>query len=98
MRGMGGGGGAMRSRVSGGDAAAQRALNSEAPRIPHLLRRIVSLFAPYRGAIITTMVLVLIGAALSVVPPLLTQRAFDHGLFPPSGEPDLPVLIEIVVL
>jgi len=95
---MGGGGGAMRSRVSGGDAAAQRALNSEAPRIPHLLRRIVSLFAPYRGAIITTMVLVLIGAALSVVPPLLTQRAFDHGLFPPSGEPDLPVLIEIVVL
>jgi ATP-binding cassette subfamily B protein len=93
-----GGGGAMRSRVSGGDAAAQRALNAEAPRIPHLFRRIVSLFAAHKVAIITTMVLVLIGAALSVVPPLLTQRAFDEGLFPKSGKPDMPVLIEIVVV
>ncbi len=58
----------MRSRVSGGDAAAQRAMNAEAPRIPHLFRRIVSLFAAHKAAIITTMVLVLIGAALSVVP------------------------------
>ncbi|MEN2739739.1 ABC transporter ATP-binding protein [Microbacterium sp. X-17] len=98
MRGMGGGGGPIRSRVSGGDAAAQRALNAEAPRIPHLFRRIVSLFAAHKAAIITTMVLVLIGAALSVVPPLLTQRAFDHGLFPKSGTPDMPVLIEIVVV
>ncbi|WP_369962075.1 ABC transporter ATP-binding protein [Leifsonia sp. EB34] len=98
MRGMGGGGGPMRSRVSGGDAAAQRALNAEAPRIPHLFRRIVSLFSAHKAAIITTMVLVLIGAALSVVPPLLTQRAFDDGLFPKSGKPDMPVLIEIVVV
>ncbi|MGH1523835.1 ABC transporter ATP-binding protein [Leifsonia sp. L25] len=98
MRGMGGGGGGMRSRVSGGDAAAQRALNAEAPRIPHLFRRIVSLFAAHKAAIITTMVLVLIGAALSVVPPLLTQRAFDQGLFPKSGRPDMPVLVEIVVV
>jgi len=88
----------MRSRVSGGDAAAQRAMNAEAPRIPHLFRRIVSLFAAHKAAIITTMVLVLIGAALSVVPPLLTQRAFDQGLFPKSGTPDMPVLIEIVVV
>ncbi|CAM5493641.1 ABC transporter ATP-binding protein [Leifsonia shinshuensis] len=93
-----GGGGGMRSRVSGGDAAAQRALNAEAPRIPHLFRRIVSLFAAHKVAIVTTMVLVLIGAALSVVPPLLTQRAFDEGLFPKSGKPDMPVLIEIVVV
>ncbi|WP_348790119.1 ABC transporter ATP-binding protein [Leifsonia sp. NPDC080035] len=96
MRGMGGGG--MRSRVSGGDAEAQKALNATAPRIPHLFRRIVALFAPHRMAIIVTMVLVLVGAALSVVPPLLTQRAFDDGLFPKSGTPDMPVLIEIVVL
>lgn len=93
-----GGGGGMRSRVSGGDAEAQRALNAEAPRIPHLFRRIVSLFAAHKVAIVTTMVLVLIGAALSVVPPLLTQRAFDEGLFPKSGKPDMPVLIEIVVV
>ncbi|MFE4952444.1 ABC transporter ATP-binding protein [Leifsonia sp. NPDC056665] len=98
MRGMVGGGGPMRSRVSTGDAAAQRALNAEAPRIPHLFRRIVSLFSAHRAAIIMTMVLVLIGAALSVVPPLLTQRAFDQGLFPKSGTPDMPVLIEIVVI
>ncbi|WP_426626283.1 ABC transporter ATP-binding protein [Leifsonia sp. McL0607] len=96
MRGMGGGG--MRSRVSAGDADAQRALNAEAPRIPHLFRRIVTLFASYKGAIVVTMVLVLVGAALSVVPPLLTQRAFDDGLFPKSGKPDLSVLTEIVVL
>ena len=95
---MVGGGGGMRSRVSGGDAAAQRAMNAEAPRIPHLFRRIVSLFSAHKVAIVTTMVLVLIGAALSVVPPLLTQRAFDHGLFPKSGTPDMPVLIEIVVV
>lgn len=88
----------MRSRVSASDRDAQRALNAEAPRIPHLLRRIVTLFAPHKGAIVMTMVLVLIGAALSVVPPLLTQRAFDEGLFPKSGKPDLPVLTEIVVL
>jgi ATP-binding cassette subfamily B protein len=94
--GMGGGGGGMRSRVSGGDAEAQKALNATAPKIPHLFRRIVSLFAAHRTAIIVTMVLVLVGAALSVIPPLLTQRAFDDGLFPPGG-PDMPVLIEIVV-
>ncbi|WP_081703905.1 ABC transporter ATP-binding protein [Leifsonia aquatica] len=92
----GGGGGGMRSRVSGGDAEAQKALNATAPKIPHLFRRIVSLFAAHRTAIIVTMVLVLVGAALSVIPPLLTQRAFDDGLFPKGG-PDMPVLIEIVV-
>ncbi len=88
----------MRSRVSAGDAEAQRAINAQAPKIPHLFRRIVALFASHKAAIVTTMVLVLIGAALSVVPPLLTQRAFDDGLFPKSGGPDMPVLVEIVVL
>jgi ATP-binding cassette subfamily B protein len=94
--GMGGGGGGMRSRVSGSDADAQKALNATAPTIPHLFSRIVALFAAHRAAIVVTMVLVLIGAALSVIPPLLTQRAFDDGLFP-SGGPDMPVLIAIVV-
>ncbi len=100
MRGMGlgaGGGGGGRSRVSGGDVEAQRALNATAPVIPNLFRRIVALFAPHRAAIIVTMALVLVGAALSVVPPLLTQRAFDDGLFPKSGHPELEVLVAIVV-
>jgi len=82
-------------RVSSGDVAAQKAANAAAPRIPHLLRRIGSLFAPHRRALVVTIVLVLVGAAVSVVPPLLTQQAFDRGLFP-AGGPDVPVLLELV--
>ncbi|MGW8431998.1 ABC transporter ATP-binding protein/permease [Curtobacterium sp. C1] len=83
-------------RISSGDVRAQKAANAEAPRIPHLVRRIAELFVPHRRAIVLTVVLVLVGAALSVIPPLLTQQAFDRGLFPPGGRPDLPVLFELV--
>jgi ATP-binding cassette subfamily B protein len=93
--GVGGGGGG--GRVTRGDLEAQRAANAEAPKIPNLLRRIAELFRPYRPALITTAVLVLIGAALTVLPPLLTQQAFDRGLFPQGG-PDIPVLFELVGL
>ncbi|MGA1835838.1 ABC transporter ATP-binding protein [Herbiconiux sp. 11R-BC] len=96
--GRGGGGGGGGGRVSGGDAAAQRAANAEAPKIPHLLRRIATLFEPYRAALVVTGILVLIGAALTVVPPLLTQQAFDLGLFPAGGTPNIPVLLELVGL
>jgi ATP-binding cassette subfamily B protein len=92
-----------RTRISNADPAAQRAENADAPKIPHLLRRIAELFAPHKTALATTIVLVLIGAALSVVPPLLTQRAFDDGLFPVGadgevGPPNLPVLAALVGL
>ncbi len=87
-----------RGRLSGSDEEAQRAANAQAPVIEHLFRRVYGLFAPHRRALIVTAILVLIGAALSVVPPLLTQRAFDDGLFPASGRPDLPVLSLIVGL
>ncbi|MET0806170.1 MAG: ABC transporter ATP-binding protein, partial [Lacisediminihabitans sp.] len=87
-----------RGRISGGDADAQRAVNADAPKIPNLLPRIAALFAPHRTALITTAVLVIIGAGLSVLPPLLTARAFDSGLFPKSGHPNFPVLLEIVGL
>ncbi|WP_442853923.1 ABC transporter ATP-binding protein [Agreia sp. Leaf244] len=112
---MRGGGGGRRGGVSAGDADLQKELNKDAPKIDHLLSRILSLFSPYRRPIIGTIVLVLLGAGLTVIPPLLTQRAFDDGLFPSadpsagSGSdtgdagsiiqgPNLPVLIEIVVL
>ncbi|WP_394940187.1 ABC transporter ATP-binding protein [Psychromicrobium sp. YIM B11713] len=85
-----------RGRLSGGDEDAQRAINAQAPQIPHLFRRVYGLFAPYRRSLILTAVLVLVGAALTVVPPLLTQRAFDDGLFPRSGKPDLAALTLIV--
>ena len=93
MRGGGGHGG---GRISSGDFDAQRAANAAAPRIPNLLGRIAGLFGPHRRSIGFTVVLVLLGAALSVIPPLLTQRAFDEGLFPRSGTPDVPVLAWLV--
>ncbi|MCU1417683.1 MAG: transporter ATP-binding protein [Schumannella sp.] len=95
---MRGGGGRATSRVSSSDAAAQRAANAEAPKIPDLLPRIWSLFGPYKSQLAITIVLVLVGAGLSVAPPLLTQQAFDRGLFPDEGRslPDVPVLIELV--
>jgi ATP-binding cassette subfamily B protein len=90
------GGGARRPRVSGADAEAQRRANAEAPRVENLLGRIAELFRPHRRTLVLTIALVLVGAALTVVPPLLTQQAFDRGLFPPTGGPDIPVLVELV--
>jgi ATP-binding cassette subfamily B protein len=88
-------GGGHGNRVSGGDVAAQKAVNAAAPKIPDLLGRIRSLFAPHKRDLIVTIVLVLVSAALSVAPPLLTKQAFDLGLFPEGG-PNVPVLLEIV--
>ncbi|MBF4623452.1 ABC transporter ATP-binding protein [Clavibacter sp. VKM Ac-2872] len=90
------GGGGRRGRVSAADAEAQRKANAEAPRVEDLLGRIAELFRPHRRALALTIALVLVGAGLTVVPPLLTQQAFDRGLFPPTGGPDIPVLVELV--
>jgi ATP-binding cassette, subfamily B, bacterial len=74
-------------------------MNAEAPRVAHLGRRVVALFRPYRWRILLTAVLVVAGAAVAVVPPLLVQRIFDDGLFPVAGgAPDIPLLIRLVVL
>ena len=97
MSGMrGGGGGGRGGRVSGGDVAAQKAANATAPKIPDLLKRITQLFAPHRKALIVTIVLVLVSAGIGVLPPLLTKQLFDVGLFPPTGGPNVPVLLELV--
>ncbi|MGV8852171.1 MAG: ABC transporter ATP-binding protein [Rhodoglobus sp.] len=82
-------------RVSGGDYSAQKAANAAAPKVPHLLKRIAELFEPHRATLTLTITLVLIGAAISVLPPLLTKQAFDEGLFPATG-PNIPVLIQLV--
>src|SRR5690606_14863389 len=94
--GMGGGrGGGFR----GVDEAAQRKLNAEAPRIPGLGRRVISLFRPYRGRIALTGILVVIGAGIAVVPPLIVQRIFDDALFPlDGGGPELGLLIRLVLV
>jgi ATP-binding cassette subfamily B protein len=82
-------------RGSRQDASLARSENAKAPKIPDFGRRIRELFQPYRGRLLLTVGLVLITAALTVVPPLLTQQAFDQGLFP-GGGPNLPRLTEIV--
>jgi ATP-binding cassette subfamily B protein len=82
-------------RGSRQDASVARAENAKAPRIPNFGRRLRGLFQPYRGRLALTIGLVLITAALTVAPPLLTQKAFDQGIFP-GGGPNLPRLTEIV--
>ncbi|MBS1907502.1 MAG: ABC transporter ATP-binding protein [Actinobacteria bacterium] len=80
------------------DEAAQRLQNAEAPRIPDLGRRVVALFRPYRNRILLTVLLVIVGAALGVIPPLLVQKVFDDALFPHSGAgPQLGLLVVLVV-
>ncbi|UOQ58933.1 ABC transporter ATP-binding protein/permease [Leucobacter allii] len=81
--GMGPGG--RGSRISSGDTDRQRELNSAAPSIPDIGRRIAELFRPYRWQLAVIIVLVLLSAALAILPPLLTQRVFDDGLFPVDG-------------
>ena len=96
MGGRGGGRGGGGHGVGSRDAEVQKALNAEAPRIPNLWGRITELFSPFRSSLAIIIVLVLVAAGLGVLPPLLTQRAFDEGLFPPSGTPNVPVLMWIV--
>ena len=67
-----------------------------APSIDGLMPRILRLFEPHRRPLAVTIGLVLIGAALSVIPPLLIQEAFNEGLFPESGVPNLEVLATLV--
>ncbi|WAC68420.1 ABC transporter ATP-binding protein [Microbacterium sp. SL75] len=89
--GMGG------SMFRGVDADMQRRRNAQAPRVQNLGRRVVDLFRPYRGRIGFTALLVVVGAAVAVIPPLLVQRIFDDALFPVDGSsPDLQLLAVLV--
>ncbi|WP_296667810.1 ABC transporter transmembrane domain-containing protein, partial [Demequina sp.] len=84
--------------VAGRDEDAQRAFNAEAPDIPDLWPRVVALFRPYRGALITTAILVIATAAATVIPPLLVERIFDQALFPPDGDPRIGLLARLVAI
>lgn len=93
--GGGGGGGGFR----GVDEAAQKRLNAEAPRITGLGQRVVGLFRPYLGRIIITGILVVVGAGIAVIPPLIVQRIFDDALFPvDGGSPEIGLLIRLVLI
>ncbi|MDZ8202181.1 ABC transporter ATP-binding protein [Microbacterium sp. SSW1-59] len=81
----------------GVDEAAQRRRNAEAPTVPDLGRRVIALFRPYAGRILITAVLVVVAAAVAVIPPLLVQRIFDDALFPVDGAaPNLTLLTTLV--
>ncbi|WP_194422614.1 ABC transporter ATP-binding protein [Microbacterium abyssi] len=98
MGGMGGGRGGGGGGFRGVDEAAQKKLNAQAPRIEGLGRRVVALFRPYLGRIIVTGVLVIVGAAIAVIPPLIVQRIFDDALFPvDGGGPEIGLLIRLVL-
>jgi ATP-binding cassette subfamily B protein len=92
--GRGGGGGGFR----GVDEAAQKKLNAQAPRIAGLGKRVVALFRPYLGRIVLTGILVVVGAGIAVIPPLIVQRIFDDALFPTDGgSPEIGLLIRLVL-
>ncbi len=60
------------------------------PTEPGTARRIVGLFRPYRREVGAIVALVLVGAGVGVVNPLLIKVVFDTALFPPGGSgPDL---------
>ena len=69
-----------------------------APSIDGLMPRILGLFEPHRRPLAVTIGLVMTGAALSVIPPLLIQEAFNEGLFPESGVPNIPILTTLVII
>lgn len=93
------GGGGRGGGFRGVDEAAQRRLNAEAPRVQGLGRRVAELFAPYRGRLALTALLVVVGAGLAVIPPLLVQRIFDDALFPvDGGGPEIGLLSTLVAV
>ncbi|MGO1768967.1 MAG: ABC transporter ATP-binding protein [Microbacterium sp.] len=90
-RGVPGAGG-----LRGVDERAQREQNALAPRIDGLGRRVAALFRPYRGRIATMAALVILGAAVGVIPPLVIERIFDDALFPADGEVRVGLLVWLV--
>jgi ATP-binding cassette subfamily B protein len=100
MRGGGGGrGGGGHPGFRPVDTAAQRRENAAAPTIPDLGTRVIALFRPYRWSIVVTGALVVAGAAIAVIPPLIVQRIFDDALFPVDGSPpDIPLLWRLVAI
>lgn len=58
------------------------------PTVPtdgELLRRVGALLAPHRGRLVLVAVTIVVGAALGITIPFLTQAVFDRALFPVDG-------------
>ena len=56
------------------------------------------MFKPYKRGLLLTATLVLVGAVLAVIPPLVLQRIFDDALFPPHGGVNMTLLVQLVAL
>jgi ATP-binding cassette subfamily B protein len=63
-----------------------------------ILGRTSRLFRPYRGTIAVIVVTILVASGLGVANPLLIRAIFDHALFPPDGQVDLTLLVELSLL
>ena len=61
-----------------------------------LLRRIGGLFGRYRGRVAVLGVVILVGAGLGIVNPVLTKVVFDRAIFPASGQPRVSLLVILV--
>jgi ATP-binding cassette, subfamily B, bacterial len=62
-----------------------------------LLRRVATLFGPYRWRLLVIAASIVVASGLGVVTPFLTQRLFDDALFVPGG-PRLGLLTVLVIL
>ena len=64
-----------------------------------MVRRIATLFRPYRGQVALVCLTILVTGTLGVVNPVLIKVVFDHALFPHAGGgPNLHLLYELVGL
>lgn len=62
-------------------------------------KRVAGLFGPHKSRVAAVSVLVLVGAVIGVVNPLLIQRVFDDGLFPDDGSGvDLGVVVALSLI
>jgi ATP-binding cassette subfamily B protein len=71
-------------------------LPSEPPA--RTLSRVLRLFAPHRKRVVLLAATILAVAIVGVGAPLLTKLIFDDALFPPSGEPNVGLLVVLVGL
>lgn len=71
--------------VPTGPAPTSPAAAGPAPSDRDLLRRIGALLAPHRGRLLLVAVTIVVGAALGIAVPFLTQAVFDRALFPLDG-------------
>ena len=66
---------------------------------PTTVRRITDLFRPYRREVGAIVALVVVGATVGVVNPLLIKVVFDTALFPPGSDgPDIDRLVWLVAV